>query len=181
MTSLTKFVNLLASSKAPHTVLPHLCGTTLLASKKKNGSLRPITIGEAMHRLVSKCLARLICSDTLSILAPLQLGVNVKGCEIIIHSVSHLMNNAPSHQCWTLLLDFFNAFNNISRQAMFQEICFQLSSLSTWMESCYSCQQEDPLGPLGFALTLHPIVERIKEQVPTECLLPRRWYPHWDS
>ena len=51
------------------------------------------------------------------------------------------------------------------------------------MESCYSChsilqlgqdtipsccgvQQGDPLGPLGFALTLHPIVEHIREHVP---------------
>ena len=38
------------------------------------------------------------------------------------------MNNAPSHQSWTLLLDFSNAFNHISCQAMFQEIHSQLPS-----------------------------------------------------
>ena len=33
-----------------------------------------------------------------------------------------------------------------------------LPGLSAWMESCYSSQpilHGDPLGPLGFALTLH--------------------------
>ena len=66
-----------------------------------------------------------------------------------------------------------------------------MPSLSSWMESCYSCQpilrlgqhtilscsgvqQGDPLGPLGFALTLHPIVKRIQEQVPGLTL--NSWY-----
>ena len=35
-------------------------------------------------------------------------------------------------------------------------------------------QQGDPLGPLGFALTLHPIVERIKAEAPTLAL--NAWY-----
>ena len=53
--------------------------------------------------------------------------------------------------------------------------------LSAWIEYCYfgqpvlhlgdgvihSCtcvQQGDPLGPLGFALTLHPVIEQIKAE-----------------
>ena len=74
---------------------------------------------------------------------------------------------------------------------MFEEIRLRIPSLSAWMESCYSChsilrlgqdtipsccgvQQGDPLGPLGFALTLHPIVEHIREQVPGLAL--NSWY-----
>ena len=55
--------------------------------------------------------------------------------------------------------------------------------MAAWIESCYgsqsllylgddkilsSCgvQQGDPLGPLCFALTLHPVVEQIKRDVP---------------
>ena len=58
-----------------------------------------------------------------------------------------------------------------------------LPCLHAWMESCYGSQpvlhfgehtilsrcgvqQGDPLVPLGFALTLQPIVERIKREVP---------------
>ena len=67
--------------------------------------------------------------------------------------------------------------------ALFQEIRARIPSMAAWMESCYgvqpilhlgadsilSCsgvQQRDPLGPLGFTLTVQPIVERIKAEVP---------------
>ena len=40
--------------------------------------------------------------------------------------------------------------------------------------SCCGVQQGDPLGPLGFAITLQPIVERIKAEVPG--LILNSWY-----
>ena len=66
-----------------------------------------------------------------------------------------------------------------------------LLGLSAWIESCYSqqsllllgsstiksccgVQQGDPLGPLGFALTLQPLVERIKSEVASLHL--NAWY-----
>ena len=127
-----------------------------------------------------------------SLLAPLQLGVSVRGrCEAIVHATSQLMSSLPDEERWTFLLDFTNAFNNISREAMFVEFRRHLLGLSVWMESCYLCQpplhlgkdsirsccgmqQWDPLGPLGFALTLHLIIERIKVEVPTLAL--NAWY-----
>ena len=65
------------------------------------------------------------------------------------------------------------------RESMLLQFRDCLPSLSAWIESCYSSQpllhlgdrmifscsgvqQGDPLGPLGFALTLHPLVEEIK-------------------
>ena len=191
LASLTRFVNILAAGPAPPTVIPHLCGASL-ANKKKNGGHRPIAIGEVLRRLVSKCLASLVRQPVLSLLAPLQLGVSVQGgCEAIVHATSQLMTSLPGNQCWTLLLDFTNAFNNINREAMFVECRRRLPGLSAWLESCYSChpllhlgkdvihsccgvQQGDPLGPLGFSLTLHPIVERIKAEVPSLAL--NAWY-----
>ena len=77
ITALTKFVNLLAAGKTPPSILPHLCGATLLTCKKKNGGLRPIAVGEVLRRLMSKCLA--LAVRPASVLAPVQLGVNVKG------------------------------------------------------------------------------------------------------
>ena len=113
------------------------------------------------------------------------------GCEAIIHSVSHLTSSAPPQQRWVLLLDFRNAFNSINRESMFGEFRRRIPSLSPWMESCYSSQpplyfgsntiysrcgvqQGDPLGPLGFSLTLHPMVERIRAEVPGLTL--NAWY-----
>ena len=74
---------------------------------------------------------------------------------------------------------------------MFKEVRACIPSMAAWLESCYgsqpflhlddhtilSCcgvQQGDPLGPLCFALSLHPIIERIKEEVPG--LLINAWY-----
>ena len=74
---------------------------------------------------------------------------------------------------------------------MFAEIRHRIPSLSAWMESCYACQpflllgtdsirscvgvqQGDPLGPLGFALTLHPLIEKIRAEVPG--LFLNAWY-----
>ena len=74
---------------------------------------------------------------------------------------------------------------------MFVEIRRHIPSISAWMESCYSCQpllllgkdsihsccgvqQGDPLVALGFALSLHPLVKRIKAEVPGLAL--NAWY-----
>ena len=181
LSSLTKFVNHLAAGQAPPSILPHLCGATLLAIRKKNGGLRPIAAGEVLCRLVSKCLATATRTTALSLLAPLQLGVGARGgCEAIIHATSHLMATSPTNHRWSLLLDFSNAFNNISRESMFVEIRRHIPSLSVRMEACYSCQPLLHLGEnsihscRGFALTLHPIVEHIKAKVPGLAL--NTWY-----
>ena len=154
--------------------------------------LCPIAVGEVLRRLTSKCLSCAVRSAAFAHLAPLQLGVNVKGgCEAVIHSVSQLMSSGQPDQQWVLLLDFTNAFNTINRFSMFEEFRAHIPGLSAWMESCYSgqpflhlgsqtilsccgVQQGDPLGPLGFALTLHPIVERIRAAVPN--LILNAWY-----
>ena len=74
---------------------------------------------------------------------------------------------------------------------MFKEIRDRIPSMAPWMECCYSSQpifylgkhsifsccrvqQGEPLGPLAFALALHPIIERIAEELPS--LLMNVWY-----
>ena len=171
----------------------YLTSVVLLSSPvQRRVRARPIAVGEVLHRLVSKSLVLAIRHSDFSALTPMQLGVCVKGgCEAIIHAVSQLTSSSPADQCWTLQLDFFNAFHNINRDAMFVEIRRRIPSISAWMESCYSCQplllmgkdsihsccsvqQGDPLGPLGFALSLHPLVEPIKAEAPGLAL--NAWY-----
>ena len=192
LSSLTRFANLLAAGQAPPTNTPHLCGATLLDCRKKNVGHHPIAVGEVLSRLVSKCLAFQTRPAILSILSPLQLGVGVRGgCEAIVHAVSKLLASGPADQCHTLLLDFSNAFNSVNRKAMIAEFLRHIPGLWVWIESCYSCQpilhlgnstihsccgvqQGDPLGPLGFTMTLHPIVKRVKSEVPS--LRMNAWY-----
>ena len=165
---------------------PHLCGATLLPCRKKSRGHRPIAIGEVLRRLVSKCLAIHSEWDAVSRFYSLQLGVGISGgCEAIVHTVNNLMTSLPDNKRLTLELDFSNAFNQSSREAMFAEFRQHLPGLSAWMESCYTCQpilhlgeatilsccggqQGDPLGPLGFPLTLHPLVERIQPEATSE-------------
>lgn len=53
LTSLTRFVNLLAAGQTPKFIIPHLCGATLLPCRKKLEGHRPIAIGKVLCRLVS--------------------------------------------------------------------------------------------------------------------------------
>ena len=109
--------------------------------------LRPIAVGEVLRRLTSKCLSFAVRSAAFAHLAPLQLGVNVKGsCEAVIHSVSQLMSSGQPDQQRVLLLDFTNAFNTINRFSMFEEFRAHIPGLSAWMESCYSGQPFLHLG-----------------------------------
>ena len=187
-------VKLLCAGKAPPQVIPYLCGASLLPCRKKKGGLRPIAVGEVLRRLVSKCLSRAVQQEAHDVLTPLQVGVGVKhGCEAVVHATSQIMNDPsiPPDDRWVLLVDFSNAFNTIDRAAMFRETRSRIPTLAAWMECCYgnqpllllghetisSCsgvQQGDPLGPLGFALTLQPILEKIKAEVPD--LLLNSWY-----
>ncbi len=89
------------------------------------------------------------------------------------------------------MVDFSSAFKNIDRGCMFSQFRNHVLSLSPWIEACYSnqpnlllgshsllscsgVQQGDPLGPLGFALTLQPIIDRIQLEVPGLAL--NAWY-----
>ena len=192
--ALHSFVSILAGGDIPSCVVPHLCGASLLAVNKRGGGYHSIAVGEVLLRLVSKCLAQVVRLDVANALPPSQLGVGVSlGCEAIVHSVNRVLENPsiPDSGKWTLLVDFSNAFNCIDRSAMFHEVRSRLPALSPWIECCYGCQpllhfgshcllscigvqQGDPLGPLSFALTLQPIVEQIKQEVPN--LLINSWY-----
>ena len=120
---LSRVVNLLCAGKLPHTVIPHLCGASLLPCLKKGGGLRPIAVGEVLRRLTSKCAARAVLPDALQILSPLQVGVGLPAvCEAILYSVTNVYENPsiPADHRFTILVDFSNAFNSVDWTAMFQ-------------------------------------------------------------
>lgn len=80
-----------------------------------------------------------------------------------------------------MLVDFTNAFNLIDRTTLIKEVRARCPSISHWVKFCYAkpaklyynesilsssqdVQQGDPLGPLLFALTLHPLICKIASQ-----------------
>ena len=196
LNTLSDFVNLLSQGKVPAEIVPHLCGALLLGTRKKSagGGIRPIAVGEVMRRLVSKCLAQSVRQSAHSHLSPLQLGVGTSnGAEAIVHAVRSVLqsDSFPNSNKYVLQLDFSNAFNTISRDHMFASVRSHLPSISSWLELCYhsspflhfgdriilskcGVQQGDPLGPLGFAMALHPLILHVQEQVPD--LVLNAWY-----
>ena len=191
---LVRVVNLLSRGCVAPSVLPHLCGATLIACKKKAGGLRFIVVGEVLRQLISKCISCSVHSEATGYLSPLQVDGGIPcGCEAFIHSVRDISNDGSisSDSKFLLLVDFSNAFNSINIKCMFKEAHRRIPSLSAWLERCYrsqsllhfgdtkipSCcgvQQGDPLGPLGFSLILQPVIERIEREVPD--LLLNVWY-----
>ncbi|KAL8151081.1 hypothetical protein V2J09_020889, partial [Rumex salicifolius] len=155
---------------------------------KPGGCIRPIVVGTVWRRLVSKIVAFIVRKEVGIYLEDFQFGMGVpNGDEAIFHAVNRLIEaKGGAHNISMLLVYFSNAFNLIDRSTMLSEVRCCFPSLSPWVEFCYehparlyydeasllSCQG-DPLGPLMFALTLHPLVHRINEECNLEFMA---WY-----
>ena len=181
--SLTSLANAMMSGNVPDAVAPFLCGARLHAGKKKTGGFRPIAVGNMLRRLVAKCGARKLSHRAATLLSPLQLGVGVKsGCEAILHAARDVLERNPDK--WLLLVDAINAFNTANRKKGLQEVARTFPEILAWVTTCYGSSsillfgnsiilsetgwhQGDPLASLLFAVELHPIVLKIKEEVPT--------------
>ena len=50
----TEVVNLLLQGEVPESVRPFVCGASIMALRKPNGTLRPIAVGETLRRITSK-------------------------------------------------------------------------------------------------------------------------------
>ncbi|XP_022031302.1 uncharacterized protein LOC110932259 [Helianthus annuus] len=121
-----------------------------------------------------------------------QFGVGVSGgAEAILHSVNRVLSERHTDGSLAMLtVDFSNAFNQVDRSALLREVRMRCPSISLWVEFLYGqlarlylgdghiwsttgVQQGDPLGPLLFALVLHPLVHQIRDKCK---LLLHAWY-----
>ena len=90
-------------------------------------------------------------------------------------------------------MDFKNAFNLVSRDAVLQECAKHFPDVLPWVAWCYGShpflwhtmgqitsqsgvQQGDPLGPFLFALVLHKVAGAIKEDTECSQLSYQAWY-----
>ena len=174
-------INLIVSGTLPH--IPELLDSRLIGLQKPNGGgLRPIAIGEAWLRLASLC-AMAACPNAGRSLAPLQLGVGVSGgSQIIGQAIAAGITADP--QCVTVQLDWRNAFNSLSREAMLAAIVKRQPTLLPFAAWTYKqssrlfvdgmpsstppilsqcgVRQGDPCGVLYFSLTTQDILEKVR-------------------
>ncbi|GKB15918.1 putative reverse transcriptase domain-containing protein, partial [Tanacetum coccineum] len=147
---------------------------------KPCGGIRPIAVGTVWRRLVYKVASFSIGNSMNTYLQDFQFGVGVPGgCEVVLHSANRLVESKGNEVGLSMLLeDFSNAFNLVDMSVLLEESRVRCPSIAHWVEFCYarparlyygdsilwSCQgvqQEDPLGPLLFALALHPLIQTI--------------------
>lgn len=178
LSALTGFVNLILNGDCPLSVRPTFFGGRLLAIEKKFGGFRPIAVGYTLRRLVSKCANTYAQSKLSDYFQPSQLGVGVSGgCEAAVHATRRFVENFNPNDV-LVKLDFSNAFNTLHRDAMLQSVSNELPEVYRFCHSAYSretilqfgnksvisaegVQQGDPIGPLLFCLTLHPILNSL--------------------
>ena len=140
--------------------------------------MRPIAVGNVWRHLASKCALSSVLDGIKMLLHPLQLGVGVKGgVKAAIHSVCGLIENLSDN--WSFLkIDFKNAFNTLRRDSLLEAVKLHCPNIFNYcllaygqttvlgyrahiIDSCEGVQQIDPLGPLLFAIIIHPILTRL--------------------
>ena len=152
--SLREVVCLLASGRAPVEVAKFLAGGSLVALIKEIPNcphdIRPITVSEALRRLTSKCLCILTKAKAAEYFEGYQTGVACPGgSEIIVHGLRDCIEKHWNDEDFvTLKIDFQNAFNIVSRQALLEECYAHFPELLPWASWCYG-QHPMLFHPMG--------------------------------
>ncbi|GKT30016.1 hypothetical protein ADUPG1_005370, partial [Aduncisulcus paluster] len=152
--------------------------------KKAPGTFRPVVPGEGLGKLVANGLKELIMPAAKEILGDfLQLGVMFSGgTSVAIHSAliaREVVRRREGKEMFLALLDFSNAFNSVSVEAVLAAVNrLKVSStikkaLLTYLQSIQIVHdgkafallrglcQGDVLSSLLFAVTIHPLVEKL--------------------
>ncbi len=154
---------------------------------KKNKKVRPIAIGEALMRFANKAISRFVKQDVIQDLAPIQLGYGTKsGVEIIVHSIQNFVEKIISVEEDLIIhaVDISNAFNSISRKAIFNSLNNHIPPLVPCFKSLYGSptdliinsvnkiksssgvRQGDPLAGLFFCYGIQPILKVVNSSFP---------------
>jgi hypothetical protein len=93
-----------------------LCASRLTPLRKPDGGLRPIAVGDMIHRLATKAIVR--HSNRRDFLLPYQFGIGSQGgVEPVVRGVERALEGTLDRPYTHLTsLDFSNAFNTVDRR-----------------------------------------------------------------
>ena len=120
-------------------ILPLFNASRLIALGKPNGKIRPLAVADALVRIVQRLWNGLYRESVSKNLAPLQFGITRKsGCELIAHAVRCYTTACRGNDLVGVLqLDISNAFNSISRMAVYNEVVRQMPLVAPLFRCMY--------------------------------------------
>lgn len=151
--SFAAVLQLLADGAAPLVLSPFIAAAPLTPLLKKDGSIRPVAVGEVWRRIISKYALRAVMADISELLAPMQCGIGIPNAvEAILIGFNDLFNGqiaqarrvydpgwgeVLSPNLYALLLDFTNAFNSVNRNVIFSEVQKWCPKILGWVQYTY--------------------------------------------
>ncbi|GJV86422.1 putative reverse transcriptase domain-containing protein [Tanacetum coccineum] len=190
--AITLVINLWLAGRCPPILAEFVASAPFTPLLKPDNGIRPIEVGTIWRRLVSMVAMKGVGKEMSKYLGDFQFGVGVSGgAEAVLHSANRVLSEYHNDGSLAMLtVDFSNAFNLVDRSALLHEVRVRCPSISLWVDFLYGqatrlyigdthiwsatgVQQGDPLGPLLFALVLHPLIHKIRDSCK---LLLHAWY-----
>ena len=149
-----------------------------LIALNKNPGVRPIGVGEPVHRIIGKAILKVIKPDVLKVIGNLQLCAGQEaGAEAAVHAMRTLFQDELTDAA--LLVNASNAFNCLNQQVAlrnFQCICPTLAIVATNLYreesklfidgeillSQEGVTQGDPLAMAIYAVGIMPLIWRLQ-------------------
>lgn len=180
-------LNVVATGALEPAVAHALSASTLVALVKPEGGMRPVAIGEVLPRVVARAACVQLRTTLDAYFKPNQFGVMAPGgAEQVCHAITAHLAQRPGDV--VVSLDAKNAFNSVNRAAILKALLaapvgiralfplvaqFYLHDaalnmydddrkVAARLQSKSGTRQGDPLGPLLFALAIHPIITRVQ-------------------
>jgi len=129
--ALTRLIELIATRRLNHTSSIMLLPSLLSMPEVSAGKHRPIAAGELIYRAVTTFYDRRNATAISRILTPIQLGWEPAGCERVVHTINAQLTNSDKPRVG-IAIDAKNAFNTVSRAAMFTELYKHVELAGLW-------------------------------------------------
>ena len=98
--------------------------------------VRPIGIGEILHRIVAKAIVKSVNMDVVEATTPIQICSGIpSGVEAAVHAIRSMYEDPNTEG--VLLVDASNAFNSMNRNAALKNLEVTCPQLSTFMTNTY--------------------------------------------